>query len=199
MFSAASTTNPTPPVWLTGGKVHALGLREVTVRGGFSAQKKRKNVDPIVPQCGRWVEKMGLLANLDAAADCRLPQGRQGRVFSDFEVYKLLEAMSWKIERSADDAMDDRFSAIVTRVSAARDDDGDTNTNFGRPDQAPHYSDLECDHELALSRAPESVRLYRSTDQPQFDHHGGCTWWRGQVTQRSISSLNTHKERNHRV
>ncbi len=91
---------------------------------------------------------MGWTGNFDLAAAGQLPQGRRGRIFSDSEVYKYLEAVSWEIGRSGDEALEQRLQALVARVGAAQEADGYLGTAFGRPGQPPRWSDLEWGHEL---------------------------------------------------
>ncbi|GMA96153.1 hypothetical protein GCM10025881_29770 [Pseudolysinimonas kribbensis] len=59
-----------------------------------------------------------------------------------------MEAMAWEIGRTGDAEMDGRFRALTARIARAQEPDGYLNTNFGRPGQAPRYSDLEWGHEL---------------------------------------------------
>ncbi|WP_348534955.1 glycoside hydrolase family 127 protein [Pseudolysinimonas kribbensis] len=56
--------------------------------------------------------------------------------------------MAWEIGRTGDAEMDGRFRALTARIARAQEPDGYLNTNFGRPGQAPRYSDLEWGHEL---------------------------------------------------
>lgn len=136
------------PAVPTNGRLRPLGLREVTLRGGFWGRRQDVNRSASLAHIEHWLERAGWLPNFDAAAQNRLPRDRRGREFSDTEVYKLLEALAWEHGRTGDPAIDERFRAIARRVAAAQESDGYLNTNFGRPGQAPRYSDLEWGHEL---------------------------------------------------
>jgi len=136
------------PVVPSSGRLRPLGLGEVRITGGFWASRQATNAHATLAHIERWLEREGWLANFDAAAAGTLPQGRTGREFSDSETYKLLEAMAWELGRDADPDLEARFDAIVERVAAAQEPDGYLHTNFGRPGQAPRYSDLEWGHEL---------------------------------------------------
>lgn len=126
-----------------------LSLDEVTLdAAGFWGARQRLNADAIIGHCEYWMEKVGWIPNFDAAAEGRLPRDRQGREFSDADVYKLVEAMSWEFGRTGDPALDDSIRSIVARIGAAQEPDGYLNTNFGRPGQVARYSDLEWGHEL---------------------------------------------------
>ncbi|GAA2631352.1 glycoside hydrolase family 127 protein [Paractinoplanes durhamensis] len=140
-----TTATPAAP---SAGRLRPLGLREVTLRPGFWQQRQDTNRTASIAHIEQWLEKAGWLGNFDAAAQGRLPGDRRGREFSDTEIYKLLEAMSWEYGRTGDAELEERYQAIVRRVAAAQEADGYLNTNFGRPGQQPRYSDLEWGHEL---------------------------------------------------
>lgn len=125
-----------------------LGLDEVTITGGFWGHRQQLNSATTLAHIEHWLEHEGWLGNLDLAAAGTLPAGRRGREFSDSEVYKLLEAMSWELARRPDPDLEARYAAIVARVVAAQEPDGYIGTRFGRPGQAPRWSDLEWGHEL---------------------------------------------------
>jgi DUF1680 family protein len=136
------------PVVPTRGRLRPLGLDEVTIMGGFWAQRQQVNATATLAHIEHWLEREGWIANFDLAAAGRLPDGRRGREFSDSEVYKYLESVAWEIDRTDDPALEARFRAIVARVAAAQEPDGYLNTKFGRPGQGERWSDLEWGHEL---------------------------------------------------
>ena len=115
-----------------------------------------------------WSGRAGL-GNFDLAAAGELPDGRRGREFSDSEVYKYLEAMAWEIGRTGDAALEARFRALVARVAAAQEPDGYLNTNFGRPGQAPRWSDLEWGHELYCLGHLFQAAVARERTRPDAD------------------------------
>lgn len=142
---AEATARPVAP---SSGRLRPLGIADVTITGGPWAVRQRVNSAATIPHIERWLEREGWLPNFDAAVQGRLPAARRGREFSDSEVYKLLEAMAWELSRCPDDDLARRYDAIVARVAAAQEPDGYLSTAFGRPGQAPRYSDLEWGHEL---------------------------------------------------
>ncbi|GAA1938528.1 beta-L-arabinofuranosidase domain-containing protein [Agromyces allii] len=160
MTSAPTTTTATTthavPVSPTTGALRPLGLDEVRITGGLWAERQRVNGSATLDHIERWLEREGWLGNFDLAVSGGLPDGRRGREFSDSEVYKYLEAVSWEIGRLqavADAAasvarLEARLHAIVARVAAAQEPDGYLNTRFGRPGQEPRWTDLEWGHEL---------------------------------------------------
>ncbi|HUX68948.1 MAG TPA: beta-L-arabinofuranosidase domain-containing protein, partial [Cellulomonadaceae bacterium] len=136
------------PVAPSTGRWRPLGLADVTIDSGFWADLQRLNSTAMIAHCEEWVETMGWIGNFDAAVEGRLPADRRGREFSDSEIYKLLEAMSWEVGRTGDAALEARLQALVARVAPVQEADGYLNTRFGRPGQAPRYSDLQWGHEL---------------------------------------------------
>ncbi|MFF1635197.1 glycoside hydrolase family 127 protein [Leifsonia sp. NPDC058248] len=136
------------PVAPSEGVLRPLGIDDVRIRSGFWADRQALNAQALIEHCEYWVERAGWVANFDAAREGRLPQAHTGREFADSDVYKLLEAMAWEIGRTGDEAMNARFQAIVERIAPVQEPDGYLNTFFGRPGQAPRYSDLEWGHEL---------------------------------------------------
>lgn len=136
------------PVAPTTGRWRPLGLDEVRIDSGFWADLQQLNATTMIAHCEAWVERMGWVGNFDAAVGGRLPDGRRGREFSDSEIYKLLEAMSWEVARTGDPDLERRLRALTARVAAAQEPDGYLGTMFGRPGQRPRYSDLQWGHEL---------------------------------------------------
>lgn len=143
------TRTTSAPVVPSTGALRPLGLNEVRITGGFWGERQRVNGTATLSHIEHWLEQAGWLGNFDLAASGKLPAGRRGREFSDSEVYKYLEALAWEIGRRDGDAeLEARFRSVVARVGAAQEADGYISTNFGRPGQAPRWSNLEWGHEL---------------------------------------------------
>jgi uncharacterized protein len=94
------------------------------------------------------MERLGWVGNFTAAVEGRLPDDRQGVVFTDSDVYKLMEAAAWERGRSGSSDADDRFTALTETIAPVQEPDGYLNTVFGRPGEPARYSDLEWGHEL---------------------------------------------------
>jgi uncharacterized protein len=164
-----SVRTPATPVSPSRGRLTPLGLDEVTIAGGFWGARQRVNADATLPHIAGWLEREGWIRNFDLAAEGRLPEGRGGREFSDSEVYKFLEAMAWEIGRSGSPEVEERFRSIVARVAAAQEDDGYLNTMFGRPGQAPRWSDLQFGHELYCLGHLFQAAVARLRTRPEAD------------------------------
>jgi uncharacterized protein len=129
------------------GALVPLGLDCVRITGGFWGERQTVNAHTTLKHCLGWMERLGWIANFDAAAAGEGGE-RAGRSFSDSEIYKLLEALAWETARSDDAWAESTFADVARRVIAAQLPDGYLHTKFGGPGQPPRYSDLEWGHEL---------------------------------------------------
>jgi len=148
MTTARKTGRPSAPVLPGTGRLRPLGLDEVTITGGFWADRQRVNREATLGHIRSWLDREGWIDNFDLAVTGGLPAGRRGREFSDSEVYKYLEALAWELGRSPDPELEAEFRGLVSRIGAAQDPDGYLNTQFGREGQQPRWSAMEWGHEL---------------------------------------------------
>jgi len=162
-------TTHSVPVLPSTGALRPLGLDEVTITGGFWADRQRVNADATLAHIRGWLDREGWIANFDLAAEGTLPVGRCGREFSDSEVYKYLEALAWELGRVADADRELEFHALVARVAAAQSADGYLNTQFGRAGQQPRWSALEWGHELYCLGHLFQAAVARARTAPEAD------------------------------
>ncbi|MFJ2369119.1 glycoside hydrolase family 127 protein [Microbacterium sp. NPDC087665] len=171
-MTMSDTTAPAAPVVPTRGRLRPLGLDEVRITGGFWGDRQAINGEATLAHIESRLESEGWLPNYDLAVAGTLPEGRRGREFADSEVYKYLEALAWEISRTdaaADAPLEQRFRRVVTRVAAAQEPDGYLNTMFGRPGQAPRWSDLEWGHELYCLGHLFQAAVARHRTRPDAD------------------------------
>ncbi|GAB3632336.1 glycoside hydrolase family 127 protein [Microbacterium shaanxiense] len=137
------------PVVPVRSAARGLGVTAVTLDAeGFWGSRQAVNGAATIAHCLEWMERLGWIENFDRIARGEVTLDRAGWQFSDSEIYKLLEAMSWELGRGGDDELEASFAALVARVAAAQDDDGYLGTAFGHPGLPPRYSDLSEGHEL---------------------------------------------------
>src|SRR5689334_7597005 len=136
------------PVIPSHGPLRPLGTDEVLVVGGFWAVRQQVNGEATLGHALDWMDRLGWTGNFTAAANGEQSPERKGREFSDSEVYKIVEAMSWEHGRLANDDLDARIEMLAAAFSAAQEHDGYLNTSFGRQWQRPRYADLAWGHEL---------------------------------------------------
>jgi DUF1680 family protein len=149
MTVAARTADLTGgrPVVPSRGVLRPLGLSEVRITGGFWAQRQATNSRATLDHGREWMDKLGWTGNFTAEVG-RGSAERRGREFSDSEVYKLIEAMSWETGRQADPARDAEIAELTTMIAGAQAADGYLHTAFGRAGQRARYGDLAWGHEL---------------------------------------------------
>nr|WP_187361216.1 beta-L-arabinofuranosidase domain-containing protein [Phytoactinopolyspora mesophila] len=150
MNKTVTATDPTGgrPVVPSRGERRPLGLGEIALGPGFWSTLQATNAAATLEHCESWMERLGWLANFDRVAEGRTEAERPGWSFSDSEVYKLIEAMSWEFARSGDPGMDDGIRRLTARIGRAQDADGYLNTYYGHPNRPARYTDLEMGHEL---------------------------------------------------
>lgn len=136
------------PVVPRGGRLRPLGIDEVEITGGFWGDRQEVNSTATIAHCHEWMDRLGWVGNFRAAVEGRLPADRQGVVFTDSDVYKLMEGAAWEVGRSGSSDADARFVELTEIIAPAQESDGYLNTVFGRPGQPDRYSDLEWGHEL---------------------------------------------------
>lgn len=131
------------------GRAKPLSMADVALDAdGYWGRWQEVNAANIVWHCHEWMTREGWIHNFEAAASGALPAQRRGREFTDSDVFKLIEAMSWEQGRRPDPRLEDALVALIDTIAAAQEPDGYLNTNFGRPGQAPRYADLEWGSEL---------------------------------------------------
>jgi DUF1680 family protein len=118
------------PVLPSSGVLSPLGLDAVRIAPGFWGDRAALNREVTIAHCQEWMERTGWIANF------RGRRPRQGREFSDSEIYKLLEAMAW--------ADHPALPELAETVARAQEGDGYLNTRWS----GSRYTDLEWGHEL---------------------------------------------------
>ncbi len=136
------------PVVPSRGRLRPLGQDEVRITGGFWRARQDVNAAATLPHARSWMDRLGWTGNFTApdAASAH----RRGREFTDSEVYKLLEAMSWEVGRGTGDAraLEAQIAELTGAIASAQAPDGYLHTAFGRPGQPARYSDMLWGHEL---------------------------------------------------
>ena len=136
------------PVRPSNGVLQPLGISDVTIIGGYWAQRRNVNRLRSIPHCLEWETSVGSIDNFAKAAAGVDAGGRAGREFSDSDVYKLIEAMAWQSACAFDSLLEGQISKLASQIAAAQQPDGYLNTHFGQPGQPGRYTDFEWGHEL---------------------------------------------------
>ncbi|WP_030468469.1 glycoside hydrolase family 127 protein [Lentzea aerocolonigenes] len=136
------------PVVPSRGPLRPLGTDEVRITGGFWKIRQHVNGEATLGHALEWMDELGWTGNFTTVANGAGSRERKGREFSDSEVYKIVEAMSWEHGRSPAAGLDARIEALTADIAAAQAEDGYLSTAFGRDWQRPRHSDLAWGHEL---------------------------------------------------
>jgi uncharacterized protein len=150
MTQSSTTTSygPATPAAPSRGRLRPLGLADVRITGGFWADRQRVNATATLEHCVGWMDRLGWTGNFEAVVQGRIGEGRNGREFSDSEVYKLSEALSWERARAGGTDTSETLDRLTGLVARAQHPDGYLSTAFGNPGQPARYTDLEWGHEL---------------------------------------------------
>ncbi len=127
--------------------VHPLALSDVTVTGGFWGRWQRLNREVTTPHALRWLERDGSVGNLRRLRRPDPPGAHRGMWFSDSDVYKVLEGVSWELGRAPDAELARAAGELAEVLRAAQEPDGYLNSNV----QAGHevrWDNLVTSHEL---------------------------------------------------
>lgn len=120
----------------------------VAITGGFWAAKQTLNRDAIIPHCDHSLERVGWVENFRAAVRGTLETERVGRLFTDSEIYKTMEAMAWENAREDSSHFRARLEELAGLLEKTQQEDGYLNTFYGYPGGPERYSDMDLGHEL---------------------------------------------------
>ncbi|MEU6721415.1 beta-L-arabinofuranosidase domain-containing protein [Nonomuraea sp. NPDC046802] len=145
MTPAGHRTIPVDPA--TAVRLTPLPIHDVTLRG-FWGERQRLNREKVIPHCDEWLERAGWVGNLRAAVNGTLATDRVGRLFTDSEIYKIMEAMAWEVAREPSPRFEARLAELSRLLTEAQAADGYLNSFYDYPGGPERYSDLEWGHEL---------------------------------------------------
>jgi DUF1680 family protein len=138
----------------TASARRALGPSQVTILGGFMAERQRINREHTIPHGFEQLRRSGALGNL------RLAAGGDGQYhaladtsgatfpFLDSDVYKWLEAVGWELGRGADPGLAAAADQAIAVVAAAQRPDGYLNSYVQVVTKTTPHTDLAWGHEF---------------------------------------------------
>lgn len=136
------------PVAPSRGVQEPVAADAVRITEGFWHTRQELNSTRLLDHCDRWIESMGWYDTFRRAAGQDAGKELRGKLFTDADVYKLLEAFAWEVAQRPDPVREERLKELSGLVGAAQGPDGYLNTFFGRLDPDQRYSDLAHGHEL---------------------------------------------------
>jgi len=136
------------PVSPSRYKLRPLDIRDVELTGGFWHTRQKQNTEKILDHADSWIEKLGWYDAFVAAAGGTPKRPLQGKLFTDADVYKTLEAMIWEVAARPDATREARILEISQIIADAQEEDGYINSFFGIKGREFRYSDVAHGHEL---------------------------------------------------
>lgn len=136
------------PVIPSVGALAPVPASSVRISGGFWRTRQDLNTTKLLDHCDTWIDSMGWYDAFKAAAGQTTDKALQGKLFTDADVYKLLEAFAWETALRPDPVRKERLAELSALVAAAQEDDGYLNTFFGPRGPDQRYTDLAHGHEL---------------------------------------------------
>jgi DUF1680 family protein len=143
-----SSTQTAPVAPRASSLLRPIDVTSATIDGGFWARFQELNRDVYIQHCDDSLERVGWYENFRAAARGTLGEDRVGRLFTDSEIYKLMEALAWENARVPSAEKAQRLEELAILVEGAQEPDGYLNTFFGYEGGPERYSDLPWGHEL---------------------------------------------------
>jgi DUF1680 family protein len=142
------TTAGLLPVAPSNGRLQPIAGSAVRLVGGFWGARQDLNATTFLDHCDRWISGMGWIDNFTLASEGRSAQQRRGKLFTDADVYKFVEALAWEAARTGDPEREARVAEIGAAIASAQEEDGYLNTYFGHRGPDARYTDLAHGHEL---------------------------------------------------
>lgn len=139
---------PLGPVVPSRGRQSPVAADSVRLTDGFWHTRQELNTTRLLDHADSWIDSMGWYDTFRAAAGEEPEKPLQGKLFTDADVYKLLEAFAWEVAQRPDPVREERLKEVSALVAAAQEDDGYLNTFFGPRGRDARYSDLAHGHEL---------------------------------------------------
>lgn len=131
--------------------VHPLGVRDATLTGGFWARWQDSNREVTTPHALAWLARDGSVDNLrrlpGGGSDQDGPAAHRGLWFSDSDVYKVLEGISWDLGRAPDTELSGVVHDLAALLRSVQEPDGYLNSYV----QAGHevrWDNLVSSHEM---------------------------------------------------
>jgi len=138
---------PVSPLAIDRLALHPLGLDQVGITGGWFGEWQQRNRDVTAPHALAWLERDGSVANLRRIGGEEPAGPHQGMWFSDSDVHKVLEALSWEVGRLPSPELERRIADLTAVLRAAQQPDGYLNS-FVQGGFDTRWDNLVMSHEL---------------------------------------------------
>lgn len=128
-------------------KLEAVPFTQVRIQDRFWSPRQETNRRATVEHSLQMLEKYGNLLVMRLAAEGKR-EGFKGLLFTDSDLYKVLEGVSYTLATHPDPALDKKIDELIALIASAQQPDGYINTWFQitRPDDK--FKNLRDWHEL---------------------------------------------------
>ena len=93
---------PLGPVVPSRGRQSPVAADSVRLTDGFWHTRQELNTTRLLDHADSWIDSMGWYDTFRAAAGEEPEKPLQGKLFTDADVYKLLEAFAWEVAQRPD-------------------------------------------------------------------------------------------------
>lgn len=147
--------------------VRPLGTDQVQIEGGYWGERQRINGAETLFAGYQQLERAGSVDNLRVAAG-QAEGTYRGLLFTDSDVYKWLEAVSWELGRSHSAELQRLADATIDVIAAAQQEDGYLNSYYQLTAPDARFSNPQMGHELycaghLIQAAVANVRMTGAT------------------------------------
>ncbi len=137
------------PVAPTRGRLRPVPAGDVDLDGGgFWGRRQQLLTEALLPHARQWTQRLGWLDAFRSAAAGQDSRPRRGKLFTDADVYKLLEAHVWWSRSDPSGATEEAAADLARLVRSAQGPDGYLNTWYGVGHESERYTDAAQGFEL---------------------------------------------------
>ncbi len=128
-------------------KLEAVPFTQVTIKDNFWSPRQEVNRSITVEHSFKMLEKAGNFLVMELAAAGKR-EGYQGLLFTDSDLYKTLEGVSFTLATHPNKDLDRRMDDIIAKIADAQQSDGYLNTWFQVTRPEDKFKNLRDWHEL---------------------------------------------------
>ncbi len=150
-------------------KLDPVPFTQVTINDRFWSRRQETNRTATVDQCLKMLDKAGNFLVMELARD-KKREGYKGLLFTDSDLYKVLEGISYTLQTSPNPALDKRMDEIIALIGSAQMPDGYINTWFQVTRPEDKFKNLRDWHELycAGHMIEAAVAHFQATKKRSF-------------------------------
>ena len=147
MSPLTPVVGPVSPLATERLAVHPLGLRDIEIADGFWARWQRLNREVTTPHALGWLDRDGSIDNLRRLGEAEPSAPHRGMWFSDSDVHKVLEALSWDLGRAPSADLTEVVRELTEVLRRAQGDDGYLNS-YVQAGREVRWDNLVMSHEF---------------------------------------------------